>query len=367
MPQLKSGRHVALSASPYLDALWSEKDESRYFAIVALRLHANSPEALRNHLVIGYFVEGQGTPPDAPSYNSGYCVADVLEGRSDWSPEEVDEFRQFLDEPRIEAWLQAQFDEIDAAIEDNPVWGSELLDLKSDGIDVNSLKRFIVQKSALEPDAMRQLRNGTKPSADPDEPADGPAPTEVKETPVAPEPEPDHGQDLPPLTPELREVILDLARQPDIRSLSCPFKDYDLWYALIEEQVRRSKATGLPYQVALCLCAPDTGIDGMQEYDDETEEWPFRPPPIGGRVHISWEGVCGGDLFIVPAWRRVWPGQGANPDHISKLVGTRCNYILSHRDLGIVDCASRTIVAGYWFLYRSNAPFEDCNPFRRNR
>lgn len=86
MPQLKSGRHVAVSASPYLDALAADKDESRYFAIVALRLHAGTPQALRDHLVIGYFGEDQGTPPDAPSYNSGYCVSDVLEGRSDWNP-----------------------------------------------------------------------------------------------------------------------------------------------------------------------------------------------------------------------------------------------------------------------------------------
>jgi hypothetical protein len=161
MPQLKSGRHVAISASPYLDALASNKDESRYFAMIALRLHANTPQALRDHLVIGYFVEGEGTPPDAPSYNSGYCVADVLEGRGDWSADEVEEFRQFLDEPRIGTWLQEQFDEIDDAIKNNSVWGCKLLanDQASSEIDAAvMLKRAIVQNSALEPDAMRQLR-----------------------------------------------------------------------------------------------------------------------------------------------------------------------------------------------------------------
>jgi len=133
MPQLRSGRYVAVSASPYMDALSAEKDESRYFAILALRVHANSLQGLRDHLVIGYFVEGQGMPPTL-SYNSGYCVADVLEGRSD----EVEEFRQFLDEPRFSAWLQAQFDELDDAIRNNPVWESELLsnNLSSNDIDV---------------------------------------------------------------------------------------------------------------------------------------------------------------------------------------------------------------------------------------
>ena len=122
MPQLKSGRHVAFSASPYLDALASEKDESKYFACVALRLHALTPEAMRDHLVIGYFIEGEGTPPNAPIYNAGYCIADVLQGRSDWSTDEVEELRQVVEhEPRFTLWLQEQFDDIDAAIRDNPI------------------------------------------------------------------------------------------------------------------------------------------------------------------------------------------------------------------------------------------------------
>jgi len=67
MPQLRSGRHVSVSASPYLDALVAEKEEFRYVAIVALRVHANRPEALREHLVIGYrifrFVRGHCSGP----------------------------------------------------------------------------------------------------------------------------------------------------------------------------------------------------------------------------------------------------------------------------------------------------------------
>ena len=372
MPQLKSGRHVAFSTSPYLDALGAEKDEAKYFAIFALRVHASTPQALRDHVVIGYFVEGEGTPPHSPSYNSGYCVADVLEGRTDWSPDDIEDLRQFMTHDlRFGPWLQAQFGDINVAIRDNPVWESELLvnDLASDDIDVPLLKRAIIQKSAIELDAMRQLRNGTTITSEADKAVEAPALTEALEMEprAAPESEPVPWRKLPPLTPELRQVILDLAKQPDIHSLSCPYTDYDLWYALIEEQVERSRDTGLRYQEAFCLCAPDTGIDGMQKYDDATEEWPFHPPPIGGYVHISWEGVCGGDLFIVPAWRRVWPGDGENPENAWELVGKKCNYILSHRDLGIVKCATRTSVAGGWFLYKSNAPYEDCNPFQRDR
>jgi hypothetical protein len=161
MPQLKSGRDVGLSISPYLDALTYGPDESKYFAIVALGLNTATPEALLNHVIVGHFVEGEGTPPNDHYYNSGYCVADVLEGRSDWSAEEVAEFRTFLTgEPRVGPWLQAQFDKLKQTIQDNSVWGSDLLenDLPPNDIDVPMIKRAIIQKSAMEPNAMAQLR-----------------------------------------------------------------------------------------------------------------------------------------------------------------------------------------------------------------
>lgn len=169
---------------------------------------------------------------------------------------------------------------------------------------------------------------------------------------------------LPPLTPELMRTIIKLAKQPDIRSVSCAFRDFHLWYALFREQVRRSRASGLPYQDAFCLCAPDTGLEGFEIWHPDREVHEFIPPRIGGEIHISWEGVCGGDLYIVPGWRIVTPGDGPEPASLADLVHMKCNYALSHRDLGVVDCATRTIVADGWYLYTSNAPHEDCNPFR---
>lgn len=151
MPQLKSGRHVSLSLSPYLDALASGPDEAKYFAVVALRLNAPTPEALLNHVVIGYFREGQGAPPDAPSYNSGHCVDDVLEGRTDWRPEEVEEFREFLTGPRVVPWLQIQWDGLNQAIQNCSIWSLE-------GGEQSFVECAIIQNSALMPNAMGQLR-----------------------------------------------------------------------------------------------------------------------------------------------------------------------------------------------------------------
>lgn len=68
--------------------------------------------------------------------------------------------------------------------------------------------------------------------------------------------------EVPP-TPALRDAILRLAAQSDIRSISCPFEDFDLWKGLLAEQAERAGRLGLPLREALCLIGPDTGIPGI--------------------------------------------------------------------------------------------------------
>lgn len=158
MPQLTTGRHVAFSVTPYLDALSEGSDDSRYFAISALAMHASTPDALRDHVLICCFIEGEGTPPDAPVYFTGYCIGDVLEGRTDWNPDEVEELRGFvMHGPRFSEWLQDQFDALDSAIRNNPVWNSPL-GIESDEIDVPAMKRAVIIRTAMNPDAMGKLR-----------------------------------------------------------------------------------------------------------------------------------------------------------------------------------------------------------------
>jgi hypothetical protein len=366
MPQLKSGRHVALSASPYLDALAKEPDESKYFAMLALRVHANSAQALRDHLVVGCFREGEGTPPDAPCYNTGYCVADVLEGRTDWSPDEVEELRGFLAEPRFLSWLQVEFDAIDAAIRDNPVWDSELLDndLASDQIDVPMLKRAIIQRSVLEMNAMEQLRGAKArplveaPSVTDDDPPDFTAPA-FKRTELA---------------DELRDLILAMARRPDVHSVSCQFRDEKLWEGLLTEQVKRARETGKPPKQAFFLCGPDGGLPGIAKTfpgleDLPEEEWfdgSTLEERMGGDIHIPYEGVCGADLYVYPSWRKIhpeaWQKEGAELDWATPRKA--CNHLLIERDLGEPSCATRMgPIAGTWWLYSSKAPYKPCSPF----
>lgn len=370
MPQLKSGRHVTFSASPYLDALAAEKDEAKYFALFALRLNASTPEALRDHVVIGYFVEGEGTPPDAPSYNSGYCVADVLEGRTDWSLDDVEDLRQFMaHDPRFGPWLKAQFDDINVAIRDNPVWDSELVvnDVESDDIDLPLLKRAIIKKSAMAPDAMAQLRAvKTHPVTE--------APTGVDDDPSVHE---DQTVDRPELSDELRDLILTMARREDVHSVSCQFQDAKLWEGLLGEQVKRARQTGKPARNAFFLCGPDGGITGIAKHHAELEDLPreewFKGDTLeekmDGDIHIPYEGVCGADLYVYPSWRNVypeaWEKDGAQLDWAT--ANKPCNHLLIQKDIGEPACATRTgPIAGSWWLYSSNAPYKDCNPFNRH-
>ncbi len=129
MPQLKSGRHIAISASPFLDAITTGTDESKSYAIMTMRLNVWSPAELLNHLVIGYFKDGEGDPADPATvcHHSGLNVGKVLAGEADWTQDEVEEFRIWLKtNPKIDEWLKQQFEDIDSAIVNNPTWQSPL-------------------------------------------------------------------------------------------------------------------------------------------------------------------------------------------------------------------------------------------------
>ncbi len=158
MPQLPSGLRVAVSISPYLDALDEDNENAAYYAVIALSLHASTPEDLMRHAVVGVIPEG--LPVDGTAYRTGYCVADILEGRSDWSAEDVEAFREFLASDRVRVWLAEDFAELMAAIREHPVWQSPLCEGFHDPerLDVPALKRAVIGKSAMESSSMAFLR-----------------------------------------------------------------------------------------------------------------------------------------------------------------------------------------------------------------
>lgn len=359
MPQLKSGRHVAISSIPFLNALESRHAESRYFATLALHHHVTTPDILCANLIVGYFLEGEGTPPYAPMYSSGYRVADVLEGRSDWQPDEVEEFREFLQSPRNQSWLQREFARVADACQNNATWIQEWVDADKQLPDIAHLKREVLAASATRPDALiRILAAEAPPPRDPDTVSSDPDPNMCR------------------LPNELRELILRLARQPDVHSVSCQFWDPKLWHGLLTEQVKRAQQSGKPLQQAYFLCGPDSGIPGVAKNFPDILDLPEQDRYHGdtleeilqGEIHIPVEGVCGADLFVYPDWRKVYPEHWQDPDAKldHALAGKPCNHLLIAQDLGECPSAIRTgPYAGQWWLYQSTAPYKDCNPFHQ--
>lgn len=143
---------------------------------------------------------------------------------------------------------------------------------------------------------------------------------------------------------------LELIRRDDVRSVSCPYDDPDLWLSPIAEQVCRSTTAGLPPQDAFTLCGPDGGL------------WDTPVEVVGGNVHISCEGLCGGDLLLRPTWRKFRIPEGTATGRLSTAAGVSCcYYVLSPDDFGELSMASHTPV-GEWVLHQSNAPYAPCAP-----
>lgn len=136
MPKLKSGRHVGVESSTLLNAVKFGTPEEIYFFVLAYRLSVKGPEDICQILPIIYFEEGQGEPPNAPMYRSGFLVQDVLAGKAGWTAEEISEFDLWLKKnEQLNAWLLANFQEIDEAIKNSLLWNSEFMtDVHESGV-----------------------------------------------------------------------------------------------------------------------------------------------------------------------------------------------------------------------------------------
>ena len=127
MPQLKSGRHFGLSFSPLRELFTSGSDTRMYHAILHYRTSVSTAAQLVPLATIGYFdPDGEG-PPDGSTSSAGFNARDVLDGKTDWTDDEVEEFRAWLATDRVTQWMEAEFREIDRCIRESPVWQSRLL------------------------------------------------------------------------------------------------------------------------------------------------------------------------------------------------------------------------------------------------
>lgn len=128
MPQLKSGRRFGLEPRSLADGATTGTSEQMYAFVLTYRLEVHTPEDLCGFLPVIYFKEGEGDPPNAPAYRSGFYVTDVLEGKAGWSEDEIDELKAWLaGNEQLKAWLKKNFVEVDLAIRNSPLWNSEFM------------------------------------------------------------------------------------------------------------------------------------------------------------------------------------------------------------------------------------------------
>lgn len=156
------------------------------------------------------------------------------------------------------------------------------------------------------------------------------------------------------LPPQVISTVFELIRRDDVRSVSCPFNDVRVWRGLVTEQLRRSKKTGLPPQEAFTLCGADGGMCEVP-----FEEW-------GGHVHVPYEGMCAGDLVLLPLWRKFFAEDAEETGRLSTAAHLCCHHLLTPRDFGEVGFATRTPV-GDWVLYQSKTPYVPCDPLDRRK
>lgn len=155
---------------------------------------------------------------------------------------------------------------------------------------------------------------------------------------------------LAELPPKVCGLFAELLTRPDLQAVSFPFQDEQVWRMLVAEQVDRARRTGLHLQHAFGLSGPDSGL-------------PFDTSLWGGYVHIPYEGMCEGDLFVKPAWRghNLNAAMG-NGDLTAAMLGKPCHHVLLKGEHREVDSATRVVVDG-WTLYTSKKPYLNCNPF----
>jgi len=107
MPQLPSGRHVALIS----DIIFAAVRKGDFGTSMALTMHVRTPEEMASLIGISYYTPIEGEPGPGTAYLSGLMLADIGSEKCDWPDEDVDFFRQWLASDVVQQWLQKTFDE----------------------------------------------------------------------------------------------------------------------------------------------------------------------------------------------------------------------------------------------------------------
>ena len=114
MPQLPSGRHVAVSGRQFvadggtwddLDHVHTLEDLAPYIGIELFR-EATPFDKTRRSTRPKPVVQSHGLPDDLIPYDSGYTLADFDELLAEWSDDDATALREFIDSDRFQGYLR---------------------------------------------------------------------------------------------------------------------------------------------------------------------------------------------------------------------------------------------------------------------
>lgn len=119
MPQLPSGRHVAMAADPVVEK-FSQPIEFGF--AFEYQLKVRNPQDIYPLINTVYFRPGADNPglPGEP-YLSGLMLSDIGQPACDWPEEDQRWFLAWLQEPTAQHWLQQTFDTLAGLVKKNQV------------------------------------------------------------------------------------------------------------------------------------------------------------------------------------------------------------------------------------------------------
>lgn len=108
MPQLPSGRHVALVSDP----IFALVREGNFGPNMTILLHAKSPADLAPLLNIAYFTPMEEESGPGVPYLSELMLADIGVDKCGWPDGDVEFFRKWLASEVAQQWLKNTFNEL---------------------------------------------------------------------------------------------------------------------------------------------------------------------------------------------------------------------------------------------------------------
>ncbi len=108
MPQLPSGRLVALTIDPALEM--ARKGHAFFRAM--FKVQVKSADNIDQAVSILYYRPKEDVPYPGEPYLSGITLNAIGTDRCDWSQEDIDSFRQWLSADNTRQWLRTAYNDM---------------------------------------------------------------------------------------------------------------------------------------------------------------------------------------------------------------------------------------------------------------